>query len=106
MVTFHIPDMTCGHCASTIKNAIASVDRTARVEVQISDKRVTVDSAATEAALAAAIGQAGYTAQTLEAPSPARRSAASGCGCGCSSRSTAGLDADQRNRGAAGSCCG
>lgn len=83
MFTFRIPDMTCGHCASTITRAVASVDGSARLEVNLPDKTVSVTSTAAEAELMEAITKAGYTPERLQAgqgsPAAAPRR---GCCCG------------------------
>lgn len=82
MITFRIPDMTCGHCASTIARAVASIDKDARVEVSIPQKLVSVTSTAAESELAEAIQEAGYTTEKLTAPPPRAARAAGGCCCG------------------------
>ena len=80
MVTFRVNDMTCGHCASAIARAVASVDKAARVDVNVGEKLVSVTSSAPESELAAAIAEAGYTAepaQVAAGAAPQRR----GCCC-------------------------
>ena len=74
--------MTCGHCASAIARAIASVDKAARLEVDIAARLVRVDSAATPGELVEAITDAGYTAEAVQAGAPAVREARQGCCCG------------------------
>ena len=49
MVTFRVPDMTCGHCASAIARAVAAVDRAARIDVTVADKLVSIASGAADA---------------------------------------------------------
>ena len=49
MVTFQVSDMTCGHCASAIFRAVASVDKDARVDIRIQQKLVRIDSSAAPA---------------------------------------------------------
>jgi copper chaperone len=88
MVTFQVPDMTCGRCASAIARAIAAVDTEARLEIRIQDKQVRVTSSAPNAELADAIRGAGYTPREVRegaAASPQPR-ASRGCGCGCGTR--------------------
>lgn len=63
---FLVPDMTCGHCASHIRQAITGVDGAADVQVDLDSKLVTVASAASAQALAEAISAEGYT-PTLQA---------------------------------------
>lgn len=55
MITFRVPAMTCGHCASTIARAVMSVDKDAQVEVSIAQKLVRVVSALPADELALAI---------------------------------------------------
>lgn len=83
--TFLVDDMTCGHCVSTITKALASLDKQAKVNVDLGTRRVEVTSTeADEAELQEAIKEAGYTPVLVQpdpaaAPQPNR----SGCGCGC-----------------------
>jgi copper chaperone len=60
--TFEVNDMTCGHCASTITQAVKALDAAAEVQVDLTTHRVRIESAGADAAvLADAIAQAGYT---------------------------------------------
>ena len=62
MTTFEVKDMTCGHCVSTITQAVRAVDQGAKVQIDLATHRVTIESTeADEAALSAAIKQAGYS---------------------------------------------
>lgn len=62
MFTFHIADMTCGHCAAAITRAVKALDADARVEVSLGQHRVTVHSErAGREAVEAAIRGEGYT---------------------------------------------
>lgn len=86
MITFQVNDMTCGHCASAISRAVASVDKAARVDIRIQQKLVRIESTAVAAEFAQAIQDAGYTPREVRAAEPAQTAApqmASGCGCGC-----------------------
>lgn len=58
---FLVPDMTCGHCASHIRQAISGVDSAANVQVDLDSKLVEVSSSASAQALAQAIAAEGYT---------------------------------------------
>lgn len=60
MIEFTVNDMTCGHCASRVTQAIKSVDDEAKVTVDVAKKRVRVDSAHDVAEIAAALTEAGY----------------------------------------------
>ena len=87
MTTFEVKDMTCGHCVSTITNAVRAVDQGAKVQIDLATHRVTIDpTEADAAALSDAIRRAGYTPVAVEAgvervaskAAPAR----GGCCCG------------------------
>lgn len=103
MTTFHVPGMTCGHCASTIARAVTGVDKDARIEVSIPQKLVNVTSTAQEDDLAEAIREAGYATEKLAAV-PARHAAAAG-GCCCGTKRAA-VDARQAATPTRTSCCG
>ena len=62
MYEYDIPDMSCGHCVSTVEKAIKADDPQARAEVDLMKRRALVTSAADPQAIAAAIDQAGYPA--------------------------------------------
>jgi copper chaperone len=108
MVTFQVSDMTCGHCAGTITRAIAAVDKSAQVEIQIPRRLVRVSSTASATQLAKAIQNAGYTARQVLGATEGAAAAAqpSGCGCGCGTPKLAPVDAGQQAAPARGSCCG
>ena len=80
MVTFRVPDMSCGRCAGSIARAIASVDAGARIEVDIPNRLVRITGEAAEPELATAMAEAGYPTQEVEANRP--RSTGGGCCCG------------------------
>ena len=61
MVQFNVPDMTCGHCASTITRAVKSADPNARVEISLGEHLVKVESELPREEVAQWIAQAGYT---------------------------------------------
>ncbi len=54
MIKLNVPDMTCGHCVSTVEKAIKGVDAKASVKTDLASKTVTVESAAAAAALSKA----------------------------------------------------
>ena len=56
MCTFHLPDMSCGHCVAALK----AVDPEVQLEFQREARTVQVGSAAEEARLVAALTEAGY----------------------------------------------
>ncbi|MGJ7497305.1 heavy-metal-associated domain-containing protein [Variovorax sp. RT4R15] len=107
MVTFQVPDMTCGHCASSITKAVAGVDKTAITEVDIPQKLVRISGNAPADALAHAIEQAGYTPQEVRfAPTAGTATPRASGGCCGGTRKTASIDAGQAAAPATRSCCG
>lgn len=107
MVTFQVPDMTCGHCAGNISKAIKRVDETAAVEIDMPRKLVRVSGVVAAAELARAIQDAGYSPQEVQTPPAAQLAATrAGGGCCCGSRGAAPVDAGQPQASAAGTCCG
>ena len=61
MYQFNVPDMTCGHCASTITKAVRTEDPQAKVEVDLAHRVVKVTSALSQETVAQQITEAGYT---------------------------------------------
>ncbi|MFL9922824.1 heavy-metal-associated domain-containing protein [Herbaspirillum lusitanum] len=61
MPVFNVNDMTCGHCAGVITKAVKEVDAHARVDIQIAEKRVAIESTVAAQRFAEAIEEAGYT---------------------------------------------
>lgn len=67
MLKLKIPDMSCGHCASTIDKAVKSVDPAARVTVDLGSSTVAVDTRADETAIRDVIKSAGYDNEKMAA---------------------------------------
>jgi copper chaperone len=61
MIDIKVPDMTCGHCVSTITKAVKALDTTARVEISLDEHRVRVEGKASRDDLVRCIAEAGYT---------------------------------------------
>jgi copper chaperone len=62
MIAFEVNDMTCGHCVSTITQALKAVDPQAQVTIDLGRHRVQVESQRVgQDALRDAIAEAGYT---------------------------------------------
>ncbi len=61
MYRFNVEDMTCGHCVSSVTQAVKAVDSHAEVDISLQDKRVNVRSSAAPDASAEASQEAGYT---------------------------------------------
>ena len=60
-ISLRVEDMTCGHCAGTIKQAIESKVPGATVTADPSSKLVSVQGSADLAAIKSAVTAAGYT---------------------------------------------
>lgn len=67
MLKLKVPDMSCGHCASTIEKAVKSVDPAARVAVDLGSATVVVETKADENAICQVIKSAGYDNEKLAA---------------------------------------
>lgn len=63
MITFSVPDMSCGHCVATVTKAIKTLDSAAEVQVELAGKTVTVQTSAPAPAVAKALEDAGYPAR-------------------------------------------
>jgi len=62
MIAFEVQDMTCGHCARTITQAVQALDPAAKVQIDLATHRVAIEAAqADTAALGDAIREAGFT---------------------------------------------
>ena len=60
MYEYDIPDMSCGHCVTTIEKAIKAADPQASANVDLMKRQAVVTSAVDPQAIAAAIDEAGY----------------------------------------------
>lgn len=60
MIELTINDMTCGHCASRVTQAVKSVDDQAKVTVDVANKQVRIEGTGDIDAIAAALTEAGY----------------------------------------------
>ena len=84
MIAFEVNDMTCGHCVRAITQAVKQADAAAAVSVDLATRRVEISASVVgEAALQAAIEQAGYSPTPAPAAASASPQRASG-GCCCS----------------------
>jgi copper chaperone len=84
MTTFLVPDMTCGHCTSTITKAVNAVDPAAGIQFDLPTHRVDIQSSKADAdVLRKTIADAGYTPEPFvgESAQPAA-AARRGCCCG------------------------
>ena len=58
---FTVTGMTCGHCEKAVTRALQQVDPQALVQIDRTQNRVQVESAASREALAHAIAEEGYS---------------------------------------------
>jgi copper chaperone len=65
VIELKVPDMTCGHCASTITKAVKQLDASAKVDISLAEHRVRVESKASKEDLVHCVAEAGYTPQAL-----------------------------------------
>jgi copper chaperone len=60
MQAFEIQSMTCGSCAGRITRAIKDLDPRARLEVDVKQRTVRIDTNEDRPSLVAALTEAGY----------------------------------------------
>lgn len=65
MTTFHIPDMSCGHCKATVDKAITILDPEAHINFDMEVRQIALDSALSIANVQAALAEAGYPATSV-----------------------------------------
>lgn len=59
--TYNVPEVSCDHCVQAITATVRPVEGVDSVEVSVDDKLVTVVGAFDDAAVRAAIDEAGYS---------------------------------------------
>ncbi|MDF3035200.1 MAG: heavy-metal-associated protein [Paucimonas sp.] len=62
MHEFRVEGMSCGHCAGRVTQSVKAIDRQARVDVDLGNGKVRVESSADAEILASAMTEAGYPA--------------------------------------------
>jgi copper chaperone len=60
MFEFKLPDMTCGHCASRVTQALKQADPSCEVRIDLPTQQVQIKSAEDRSTLAEALFDAGY----------------------------------------------
>lgn len=60
MYELQVEGMTCGGCANSVKRSVQTVDKNAKVDVDLASKKVRVDTRADLNAVTTAIAEAGY----------------------------------------------
>ena len=61
MLSFEIPDMTCGHCVRAVTAAVKAADPAAELQIDLPTHRVQVQTSAPREAVVAQLVEAGYT---------------------------------------------
>lgn len=64
MQTFKVDGMTCGGCVGAVTRAVQTVDKDAKVEVDLASKTVKVDSNVSSLQIIDVITNAGFEART------------------------------------------
>ena len=64
MQTFKVDGMTCGGCVGAVTRAVQTVDKDAKVEVDLASKTVKVDSNVSPLQIIDVITNAGFEART------------------------------------------
>ncbi len=59
--TYTVEGMTCGHCVSSVTEEVSEVAGVTDVQVDLESGRLTVQGDADDAAVRAAVEEAGYT---------------------------------------------
>ena len=59
-LTYSVPGMTCGHCKASIESEVGKVSGVFAVSVDLDAKTVTVSGSDDDAAIRAAIDEAGF----------------------------------------------
>ncbi len=62
MIELTLPTMTCGHCVKTVTQTVQRVDAAARVEIDLPQHRVRIESARDAEAFKKALSEEGYAA--------------------------------------------
>jgi len=62
MIDLTLPDMSCQHCVRTITAAVQALDPAARLQFDLPQHQVHIDSSAAPEALRAALEAEGYPA--------------------------------------------
>lgn len=60
MYELQVEDMTCGGCANSVKRAVQTIDGQAKVDVELANKKVRVQTVADIEKIKAAVIDAGY----------------------------------------------
>lgn len=62
-IELKVPSMVCEGCVTTVKNAIATHEPNAKVDIDLDSKQVMVDTEASEASIKQIITAVGHTVE-------------------------------------------
>ena len=84
--TYTVVGMTCGHCVASVTEEVGQVPGVSDVDVELATGGLTVtsDNGVEDAAVRAAVEEAGYRIAAPVQQLPLAGGQPSGCGCGCS----------------------
>ena len=60
MIDWTVPTMTCGHCVATVTRTVQRVDPAAKVDIELAQHRVRIDTVRDAQAIRAALAEEGY----------------------------------------------
>ncbi len=84
MITFEVHDMTCGHCVSSITQAVRAIDPSAKLTADLATHRVQIESAGSDRTqLSNAIREAGYTPVPVDDAAVLKKQAPPRSSCCC-----------------------
>ncbi len=61
MLSFELPDMSCGHCVKAVTQAVQQADPAAQLRIDLPTRRVELDTALPREQVVAVLTEAGYT---------------------------------------------
>ncbi|WP_104522479.1 heavy-metal-associated domain-containing protein [Blastococcus atacamensis] len=84
--TYTVVGMTCGHCVNSVTEEVGQVPGVTNVDVELATGGLTVtsDNEVQDAAVRAAVEEAGYRIAAPVQQLPLAGGQPSGCSCGCS----------------------
>ena len=67
MLKLKVPDMTCGHCVTTVEKAVRGIDASASVKTDLAQKLVTIETSSPAESVSEAVRKAGYANEKITA---------------------------------------
>lgn len=65
-ITFSVPDMSCQHCVNRITKTLEVADNAAKIEADVSSKRVAVISSLSPESIVKLLDDVGFNASIIE----------------------------------------